>query len=465
LVFFANQSFNNLGQKARELVRAYVYDNSLNHYAVLANCQTGELTNKLFSDAGDLGERLGQRVVLILVGVLQSLVVLTLIYYFSWVVGLIVTCIYPVYFLICSIINKKIRKHILDIRKNQALAEHTMLKGIQGWMELAVLQKQKYYANIYRDKLEIITKSFNKYNKFNALNLMLQDFVCSSLPIIAVILCTIPYLVTSSNSSILIIYILAGYLMQPLHSLSEIFQMWHEDNALKERLKDVLFFKEEDYGKDTIQNISSVSINIDSYSYDDLIVFNNCNFKFKKGDFVLIRGESGCGKTTLLKLLIKQASYENLKGNIYFNNTNIIDLKRNELYNKLQYVGQKYFIFEDTLYNNLCMGDKFSQIEIDEVIDICCLKDFVNQYGYNLFIEENGKNISQGQLQRICIARSLLRRPQCLLLDEPTSALDKVNAQSLIKNISSYTKKNNIITLLISHDNESYDFVDYCINL
>lgn len=270
---------------------------------------------------------------------------------------------------------------------------------------------------------------------------------------------TLPMLVGSavSISTLLLVYMLAGYLGDPLILFAATLGMFSEDKALYRRMSDLLYVnpEEENNGED-VGEIKDIEIEIDDYSYGgEELLLKNCTLHAEKGDMVSVQGDSGCGKSTLFKLLVKQNPYELLHGSIQFNGKPVQSLNKDKLYDEMQYVSQNYFVFEDTLYNNLCMGDEFSDEQIDKVIDICCLNDFVKEYGLDIVMEENGKNISQGQLQRICIARSLLREPSCLLLDEPTSALDKATGDKLMENIAQYTKERGAITFVISHKDDA----------
>ena len=284
------------------------------------------------------------------------------------------------------------------------------------------------------------------------------------LPVLCIIIGTLPVLSGASVTSgvLFSVYLLAGYLNQPLHTMTEAIKMLSENKAIYRRLSDIIYFnpKADDSGADTGE-IENIDIDVSDYSYDGQEkLLQNCRIDVRCGDLVAVRGDSGCGKSTLFKLLIKQNEYTGLHGSIRYNGIPVQSLSRSKLYDKLQYVSQNYFVFEDTLYNNLCLGDQFTESQVNEVIDMCCLRSFVDEYGIDMVIEEGGKNISQGQLQRICIARALLRSPQCLLLDEPTSALDEGTGDALMKNMVDYTKSRGIITFVISHKNEVIDRAD-----
>jgi ABC-type bacteriocin/lantibiotic exporter with double-glycine peptidase domain len=326
-----------------------------------------------------------------------------------------------------------------------------------------VLRKQEYYANIYSKSLNGTSKQFYKYNFLSSLNVMLGNFICSALPVIAVILCT--YSSIHSNNDVLLIYILAGYLLQPLNSLSNTFQYMNEDKALERRMLEVLEFPQEEGNGLKLDDIESIEVHIEQYKLGNKTILQNCNFDVNKGEFLTIRGESGCGKSSLLKLIIKQLPYNEQGVCILVNNISITELDKKSLYEQIGYVNQIHFVFEDTLKNNLCMGDDYSIDEINEALRISCLSDFVEENGLDYMILENAQNISVGQLQRICIARSLLRKPKCLLLDEPTSALDEQISVKLMSNIYNYVKASNAIAILVTHKHDVNEDYGKVINL
>lgn len=452
LVQIANYSFNNLGTKSRELVRNYAFRATLNNDSIINQFQTGDLMSRIFTDAGDMGERLGQRSVLFFAGLIQTTIVLILLFYYNWFTALCILIIYPIYFVIIGIINRKITKRIEKVRGEQAKTQHYLLKGIEGFLNLIVLRKQNYYAEIYSRSLSNTSKQFYKYNFLASLNTMMGNFICSALPVIAVILCT--HSVLRTQNEVLLIYILAGYLIQPLNSLSNVFQYIHEDKALEKRMNEVLEFPQRLESGIVLADINSIEVHVKKYVLGNKQILQNCNFCVSKGEIVVVKGESGCGKTSLLKLLIKQLPYDETDVNILIDNNDVNSLDKNSLYQQIGYVNQTYFIFEDTLKNNLCMGNEYTDDELCNVLKICCLSNFVREYGLNYTILENAQNISVGQLQRICIARSLLRKPKCLLLDEPTSALDEQTSHELMENIFKYVRENGIIAICVSHKND-----------
>lgn len=456
--FFVNYLLWRLQAKGQQIVSTYMYKAALADDEFLSKVKSGDIVNLTTSDSQQMGSRLGQRISSIICGALQTVTVLAIIFYFSWVVGVAVVIFYPIYFLLANIVNKKIEKQNYINSKAWANTSHVRLKGIQGWLELAILKKRSFYVNKYGEAYGKSTATLLKNYRLQAVYMVFSVVAAYLLPVISVIVCTLPILWGSSvgTSALLIVYMLSGYLSNPLNILADALQMFSEDKALYRRMSDLIYTADEnsDRGED-ITDINSVDIDISDYSYDgEEKLLKNCKLHAASGDIVSVSGDSGCGKSTLFKLLVKQNSYELLNGSIKYNGKDVQSLNKDKLYDELQYVSQNYFVFEDTLYNNLCMGDDYPKERIDKVLDMCCLSGFEKEYGLDMVLEENGKNISQGQLQRVCIARALLREPRCLLLDEPTSALDKATGDKLMENIERYTKERGAITFVISHKDD-----------
>ena len=464
MVFFENFFYNRACLTVQHIIAVTLYKRALAHDELLKKVRSGDLTNMLNKDSDDLGYRVGQLKLNLAIGIIETVVLVTIIYCYSWIVGIAVTVFYPLYFVVCGIINRQIEKKMYALSRSGANLSQGRLKGIQGWLELAVMKKRNYYLKKYDDLYKTFTKKYISWQKFYSLNAavrMVSDYL---LPVLCIIIGTLPVLSGASVTSgvLFSVYLLAGYLNQPLHTMTEAIKMLSENKAIYRRLSDIIYFNPKAYdgGADTGE-IENIDIDVSDYSYDGQEkLLQNCRIDVRCGDLVAVRGDSGCGKSTLFKLLIKQNEYTGLHGSIQYNGIPVQSLSRSKLYDKLQYVSQNYFVFEDTLYNNLCLGDQFTESQVNEVIDMCCLRSFVDEYGMDMVIEEGGKNISQGQLQRICIARALLRSPQCLLLDEPTSALDEGTGDALMKNMVDYTKSRGIITFVISHKNEVIDRAD-----
>lgn len=180
------------------------------------------------------------------------------------------------------------------------------------------------------------------------------------------------------------------------------------------------------------------------------LVLKNINIYIKRGQRVALVGESGCGKTTLVKLLLHLYPIE--KGDILIDNNNMLDIKRETLREHIAYVPQETFLFSGTILENLSLGiDKVSMEEIVEAAKMARAHDFINELPlrYNTHLEENGANLSGGQRQRLAITRAMLKKPDILILDEATSNLDSITEAAIESTINTFSK--NMTTIIIAH--------------
>lgn len=190
--------------------------------------------------------------------------------------------------------------------------------------------------------------------------------------------------------------------------------------------------------------------NVTKYYGNDL-VFSNVNLKIKKGDVIALTGKSGCGKSTLLKCINR---LENINdGKIKFKGIDISEISMVELRQKIGMVFQDYNLFEHlTVLDNLIIGlikiKKYSREEsIREALNMLKNVDLIDKK------DKYPNELSGGQKQRVAISRTLLMKPDIILLDEPTSALDKEMKDSVLKLIKKIVEED-MTLIIVSHEEE-----------
>ncbi|MDY0210784.1 MAG: ABC transporter ATP-binding protein [Acholeplasma sp.] len=184
-----------------------------------------------------------------------------------------------------------------------------------------------------------------------------------------------------------------------------------------------------------------------SFKYDKKLILDGFNLIIKKGDFIWIKGESGLGKTTLFKLLL--GFLKPYQGQIKLTNTDQRLHLGEQTRSYFAYVPQTPYILSDTIYHNLTLG---KQVPLEEVINVCKITLIHDEImntpkGYETVLQEE-QGLSIGQLQRLSLARALLKNAEVLLLDEVTSSLDPMTEKVLLTNIESLKDKT---ILFISH--------------
>lgn len=202
---------------------------------------------------------------------------------------------------------------------------------------------------------------------------------------------------------------------------------------------------------------NDLEINNLSFKYDNNLVLNNINLNVKKGEIVGIVGESGCGKSTILKLLLRFYNSDGIK----YNNIDINEINTESLYKNVCMVSQNTYLFDDTIMYNLKIAkDDAKEAEIIEACKKASIHDFIMSLpdGYNTKVGPTLDNLSAGEKQRIGLARSFLRGSNLILLDEVTSNVDAINEGIILKAIKEQKKDKAII--LVSHRQSTMSIAD-----
>ncbi len=186
------------------------------------------------------------------------------------------------------------------------------------------------------------------------------------------------------------------------------------------------------YEKRYIEMNDSLELKNISFSYGDSPVLRDMSASFKAGGKYAIMGKSGCGKSTILKLLA--GYYDSYEGGILVDGC---ELERGREGLDVTLISQDVFLFNDTIRNNITLYGDFSQESIEEAVKQAGLDTVVagEEHGLDTMVGENGEQFSGGERQRIAIARALLHHKKILLLDEATSALDAETADKVEKSI------------------------------
>lgn len=202
-----------------------------------------------------------------------------------------------------------------------------------------------------------------------------------------------------------------------------------------------------------------------SFAYNkNAIVFQNVNLTIKKGECVGIVGPSGAGKSTLCDLLL--GFITPTSGQIMIDDQDISKITYASLRNHIGYVGQRTFLFNDTIYSNVLYAQP--NATNSEVLSACKaahVDEFVNDLplGYYTNVGENGSLLSGGQKQRITIARTLLKSPEIIIFDEATSSLDQKTEKVIQQAI--YELKGSKTIIIITHRPSMLDGVDRVFNV
>ena len=231
-----------------------------------------------------------------------------------------------------------------------------------------------------------------------------------------------------------------------------------------ETLPDEADINKQSFDKDELyENLKSITFDNISFKYDRDIILNSTSYTVNKGDFVAIIGISGIGKSTLLKLLLGMFRVQ--EGEILLNTSNgsiSVDKNTRKLF---AYVPQGNMILSGTIRDNLTfINENATNEEIQQAIEISCAKQFIDELpdGLDTVIGEKGLGLSEGQIQRLAIARSILSKSPVLLLDEATSALDEKTEKQFLTNLKAMK---NVTCIIVTHKKSALDICNKTIQI
>lgn len=253
---------------------------------------------------------------------------------------------------------------------------------------------------------------------------------------------------TMSYGTLSAILQLVGQLQAPFANLSGFLPRMYSAIASAERIIEIenLPEEKEPEKKLSYKDFDRLEIKNLSFSYGENHVLNNVSFALNKRDFLSLTGISGGGKTTLFNLIM--GAYKTDKDEIIFYDTKGNSYTPTEARGIIGYVPQGNSLFSGTVFENIgFMKENPTMEEIENAAKIACAHEFIRDFpmGYDTMLGENGFGISQGQAQRIAVARAVLSGTGVLLLDEATSALDEMTQVRMLENLSKLRDKTVII--------------------
>ncbi|WP_044470945.1 amino acid ABC transporter ATP-binding/permease protein [Mannheimia massilioguelmaensis] len=211
-------------------------------------------------------------------------------------------------------------------------------------------------------------------------------------------------------------------------------------------------------------DIQQIRVEDLNFAYDNEQILQNINLSVNKAQIVGIHGRSGSGKSTLLKLIMR--FFDPQQGKISINQTALPSINTTSLRDNIAYITQQTYIFNESIYENILMAKRQATKEqVIEAAKKASIHDFIMSLpeGYESKMTEMGNNLSDGEKQRIGIARAFLCDAPIILLDEPTSNLDSLNEAMILQSLLKV--KSEKLILLVSHRKSTMAICDHVITI
>lgn len=440
------------------IFRSYILDRIMKKdYAAVTKYHTGELQNRLFNDVNVVTDGFTKILpnsvyfVTRLASSLIYLIIIDKIFALVFVVGGLVV------FATAQIFRKQLKalhKRVQETEGETRSFVQELVINLLAVKAFSVedkmrenadeLQEKNYKARIKRRNFSIVTNA-GLGAVFNVGSVFAIFFGAYRILMGTMTYGTVTAMIQLVNQVQVPFASLSGVMPQYFSMIASAERIMELDN-----LADEVDLNSRDYDRNKIySSLKAICFKNISFKYDRDIILDNTSLSIDKGDFVAIMGISGIGKSTLLKLLL--GVFNAQSGEIYIDCADgriPVDRHTRKLFT---YVPQGNMLISGTIRDNLTfVNDDVTEQEIEEAVRISCAKQFIDELpmGIETVIGEKGLGLSEGQVQRLAIARSLLSKAPVLLLDEATSALDEETEKQFLTNLK---EMSNVTCIIVSH--------------
>lgn len=326
----------------------------------------------------------------------------------------------------------------------------SFLESIQALTTLKIYQADERYAKKMDDEAEKFRKITMKVLIMQLNSVSIMDMIAYGGAALGIILTVLEWQAAGINlaQSIFIIMVSAEFFL-PLRLLGSFFHIAMNGNAAADKIFKLLDCEEIQDTENVNWNMGDIVCENVSYTYPDKedAVLRNVSFNIPQNELTAIVGESGCGKSTFVSLLMKER--RDYTGKITIGGNELNEISGDMLRRHITRISHDAYIFYGTLYDNLKMGNPAAdRKQMEEALRLVDMYDTVSEKGgLDMAIEEKGANLSGGQKQRIAMARAILHDSDVYVFDEATSNVDVESENKIMEVVDKLSKTKTVIVI------------------
>ena len=422
-------------------------------YLYYKNRTTGEVISR-FKDLNTIRTYISNFFCIITTDLITTIIFFTVMFNYNKKVTLLL--LIPIFISILStlILNKNKKRILPKINTSMDKTNSYIIEGISNVDTIKGFHLEKRMIDKFIIHYKNLLESIYKYNfKIETSNLI-KSIINDSFLVIIYLIGSIEVINNKISLSSLIIYqTIFNYFINCFYHVTSLIEEYNSYKIALDRVEEIFMIHRDNFKN----NYFYLSYKLDgdilfsnlNYKVGSKYLFKDLNLSIKKGEKILLSGESGSGKSTLLKMLLRYIDVE-------FNHIKIsgIDINHYHLENirsNITYVTSNEYLFNDTIKNNILLYKEIDEDKFLNVCSICSVDDIIKNSltGYDSMIEENGFNFSNGERQRIILARSILRNSNIYIFDEALGGIDITKEKKILEGIFSYLKDKTVI--VISH--------------
>ena len=401
----------------------------------------------------------------IFVSALTMLLILLIIMRINWILALLYFLQIPIQYIgfqkLLNGENSKLSEYGILLQETSAKNNKNIKAIMSDVNSIKQYSGNKGVITFIKKCIQDTNKIAHKGNRYAMDICTLLEYICQILKNISYIL--IIYLYVSGMATVGdIVYL---NLMNDIYygAIGDVINIQVNLRELKAAMKfiveEVEKRKEED-GSVDIDRVDTISGRVKNVGYEKNILIEDGEFEFQRGDTIALRGASGTGKSTFVKLLNKFLECDS----IYVNGMSIKNITNASLRSRVFYLAQTSYLLPLSIKENITLGESTDINRWNELLELDFVQKFMNlEAGLETLVYENGTNLSGGDRQKIMLARIFLRNPDVIILDESFNAIDEKTGEEIIGQIiSMYSDR---IIIVISHSEKYLKKCDIVVNI
>ncbi|OOM11958.1 ABC transporter ATP-binding protein [Clostridium saccharobutylicum] len=434
----------------------------------LGNVEKGYLQGRI-SECNSITNILSGNSVSILLNMTNAILSVSTMFLINYKLAIVAIILVPFFFMVVKISNNELTKNTKQMLESSAILNAECFEIINGVEDIKILNGKEYSLLTFKKKLNQFIKINLNQNK--TMLLLTQNIIGANDFGTLIILFIAGILIIKGQFTVGLYTTFSLYSSKIFTStqlLANIGPSLKEACLSIERLYELIDMNDENKGKDQYLNekIQSIKLENVNFKYKNSIknVLDSLNFEINKGEKVLISGENGTGKSTLIKLL--SGLYEPIQGKVLYNNLDLATINKESLRNHISIVSQNIFLFKGTVLDNILYGqNEKKRDEVEKLINELNMGDYINRLpnGLDSEIIQNNNGISGGQAQVIAFIRAILLNKDIIILDEPISNVD-AETRNIILNVLKESNFDGIL-IMISHFTEGMEFINKIVNI
>lgn len=435
-------------------------------WSALKQYHSGDILNRLEKDIDSIVTFLTESIPSLLATVTRLIGAFLILYIMNKTLALIIIIICPLFLIISKLYVKKTRLITHDIRTSESKIQSTIQEGLQHITVLKTFGKTLWATEILNETQNNLKKGIKNKTIYSSISSLTMNFGFSAGYII-----TFTWGVLNLENGIitygaLIAFMqLIGQIQAPIRNLSRYIPIFINAFTASERIIELQAIKQEKlFYKPLLKGDVGIELKNVTFQYPKgRHIFENFSYNFTPHSKTAIVGETGKGKTTLIRLVLSLLHPQ--KGCIeIYNQTTRLSLT-NLSRNNFSYVPQGNTLLNGTIKSNLILGNEYAtETDMVNALTAACANFVFNsEKGLDMPCGEGGNGLSEGQAQRISIARALLKPCSILIMDEATSSLDEDTEKNVIKNITNLYPEKTII--FITHRPEILKYCTHVLHL